>query len=210
VPGRDGVEGPAGPAGAKGEGAVDPRLVADLVQHLGAFEHLTLRVLDVEAKQLGTFDALVQRMVDLEVQNMEYERRIMELESAAIASRARPSPGPAPSTGQAQLASEVPEEAQGSLLAAREDRGRLFSSLGNTRRLRGPAPAIRHGSASPAPGSVSCNTHKHTLLSRSLSLSLSLPPSLTDQGREGVCSNRSNAQACVVMTLCLPPRYRCV
>ena len=41
-------------------------------------------------------------------------------------------------------------------------------------------PAIRLGSADPAPGSVSGNTHKHTLLSRSLSLSLSLslPPSL--------------------------------
>jgi hypothetical protein len=39
-------------------------------------------------------------------------------------------------------------------------------------------PAIRLGSADPAPGSVSGNTHKHTLLSRSLSLSLSLSPSL--------------------------------
>jgi hypothetical protein len=44
-------------------------------------------------------------------------------------------------------------------------------------------PAIRRnrhlqGSADPAPGSVSGNTHTHTVLFRALSLSLSLPPSL--------------------------------
>ena len=144
----------------------------DLVKHLGAFDELTRRMRDVELRQSEELETLTRRLVEVVDNNMEYQQRFIKLESEVTASRATRGAGPL----------EVPGKGSAWLEVGRADRAHKFSQS-NNRGLRGPA--IRQGSADPAPDSVSGNTHKHTLLS--LSLSLSLSPSLPHRSRPRRC-----------------------